>query len=374
MTKKEKIPATVRNTIWCKYIGELDYSKCFCCNHEPITRGNFECGHVISEKKGGKVHLDNLRPICSLCNRSMGIENMEHFMEKFGYEKNENWYGEPTMANMAGPALPGIDNKKVSNENHITNHIPIKPKPTKKISNSSINDIFVNKINKNKLIIFLDDLSLKQLQQLCLMLNLKHCGTKNKLKQRIITEKYTFSAITKKIHDIRKKKYFVECYRFEPCSDHDEHLPNCGRWVDCNNCKSFYHVNFTNDTLLNKLSNKKYISKFKKMRIIFDVDNIKCDVCDNISFMEEHDNEFYENEDDENDDMEYFLQKNYKVTNNDFDRIHKDDFVKHYQEFYNLNEITWKILINDVKRLGLEYDRMKQINNKRGVILGLIRK
>jgi phage/plasmid-associated DNA primase len=76
----------------------------------------------------------------------------------------------------------------------------------------------------------------------------------------------------------------------------------------------------------------------------------------------------------ENDDMARFLEENYEITENDANRIHKDDFLKHYQNYYNLNKLTWNTLINDVKRLGLEYDRMKQVNNKRGVILGLVRK
>jgi hypothetical protein len=103
MSKKEKIPAAVRNGVWHKYIGGLYYSKCFCCNFEPITKSNYECGHIVSEKNGGKVHLNNLRPVCSSCNKSIGTRNMEHFMEQYGFEKNENWYG--------------IDKKKISNDN-----------------------------------------------------------------------------------------------------------------------------------------------------------------------------------------------------------------------------------------------------------------
>lgn len=87
---KEKIPATVRNAVWIKYIGELHNAKCFCCNIEPITKGNFNCGHIISEKNGGKVHLDNLRPICCLCNSSMGVMNMFEFMEKYGFVNSDN--------------------------------------------------------------------------------------------------------------------------------------------------------------------------------------------------------------------------------------------------------------------------------------------
>jgi phage/plasmid-associated DNA primase len=76
----------------------------------------------------------------------------------------------------------------------------------------------------------------------------------------------------------------------------------------------------------------------------------------------------------ENDNMAQFLEENYEITDNDGDRIHKDDFLKHYQNYYNLNKMTWNTLINDVKRLGLKYDRTKRANNKKGAIIGLIRK
>ena len=76
----------------------------------------------------------------------------------------------------------------------------------------------------------------------------------------------------------------------------------------------------------------------------------------------------------QNDNMQQFIDEKYEITNNDSDRIHKDDFLKDYQLFFNLNKITWNNLINDIKRLGLSYDRLKKINNKRGVIIGLIRK
>lgn len=84
---KEKIPATVRNVVWSQYNGENAYGKCYCCNTENISKANFECGHVISEKNGGGITIDNLRPICGLCNKSMGICDMNIFMEKYGFAK-----------------------------------------------------------------------------------------------------------------------------------------------------------------------------------------------------------------------------------------------------------------------------------------------
>ncbi len=84
-TRHRKIPATVRNTIWKLHMGDENESKCCCCNIEPITKGNFECGHIISHVDGGKIQLDNLRPICGLCNKSMSTMNMIDFMKQYGY-------------------------------------------------------------------------------------------------------------------------------------------------------------------------------------------------------------------------------------------------------------------------------------------------
>jgi hypothetical protein len=37
-----------------------------------VTVFNFEAGHNIPESKGGPTTHDNLRPICSGCNKAMG--------------------------------------------------------------------------------------------------------------------------------------------------------------------------------------------------------------------------------------------------------------------------------------------------------------
>ncbi len=55
---------------------------------ENISVKNFDCGHIISEKNGGIVSLDNLKPICRLCNSSMSTNNMDDFIKKYGFDKN----------------------------------------------------------------------------------------------------------------------------------------------------------------------------------------------------------------------------------------------------------------------------------------------
>ena len=84
---KAKIPLPVKNTLWAKYFGENINGICQCCKTTPIHLTNFDCGHIISEKNGGLVHLDNLRPICRTCNSSMSIQNMDEYMRKYGFDK-----------------------------------------------------------------------------------------------------------------------------------------------------------------------------------------------------------------------------------------------------------------------------------------------
>jgi 5-methylcytosine-specific restriction endonuclease McrA len=82
--KKEKIPATLKNIVWHKYFETSLTGLCQCCKVENISKAIFDAGHIISEKNGGQVVLENLKPICKLCNSSMGKTNMDEFMKKYG--------------------------------------------------------------------------------------------------------------------------------------------------------------------------------------------------------------------------------------------------------------------------------------------------
>jgi hypothetical protein len=77
--KKKTIPKTIKNKVWDKYIGkEKGIGDCYVCSGE-IDSKNFECGHIVAESKGGKQTLENLRAICSCCNKSIGTMNMDVF-------------------------------------------------------------------------------------------------------------------------------------------------------------------------------------------------------------------------------------------------------------------------------------------------------
>ena len=86
--KKEPIPAAIKTLVWNKWNGEKEAEAgCYCCRVTTISMRHFHCGHVISEKHGGGVTIDNLRPICANCNLSMGSMNMMDFIERFGLHK-----------------------------------------------------------------------------------------------------------------------------------------------------------------------------------------------------------------------------------------------------------------------------------------------
>jgi hypothetical protein len=78
--RKKKVPTALRNQVWIQHFGEIFRAKCpttWCTNY--ITPFSFEAGHDIPESKGGPTVLENLIPICSMCNKSMG--NSHTFQE-----------------------------------------------------------------------------------------------------------------------------------------------------------------------------------------------------------------------------------------------------------------------------------------------------
>lgn len=71
--KKKPIPAAIREACWQKRCGRVFEHKCltpWCPN--IITVFDFQAGHDIPESKGGPTTVENLYPICSRCNQSMG--------------------------------------------------------------------------------------------------------------------------------------------------------------------------------------------------------------------------------------------------------------------------------------------------------------
>lgn len=83
---KKSIKPRVRREVWNTYIGEdVAVSKCMCCEDVKITQHQYICGHVVADCNGGTLEIDNLRPICAVCNDAMGHENMADYkLARFG--------------------------------------------------------------------------------------------------------------------------------------------------------------------------------------------------------------------------------------------------------------------------------------------------
>ena len=85
-SKKKSIPKVVKDLSWNKWVGEdVARTKCMCCGVNEIKMSSFHCGHVVAEANGGKLSIENLKPICSACNLSMGTENMDDFKARCGF-------------------------------------------------------------------------------------------------------------------------------------------------------------------------------------------------------------------------------------------------------------------------------------------------
>lgn len=80
---KEKIPKCVRNSVWRLYFKNKITGLCQCCKIEKISYASFHSGHIKSEKLGGSTSLENLRPVCMMCNLSMGQMDMNEFIKKY---------------------------------------------------------------------------------------------------------------------------------------------------------------------------------------------------------------------------------------------------------------------------------------------------
>ena len=82
-TEKSKISKKLKDEVWKTYYDNKEKTKCpiiECSN--IISKNSFHTGHIISEKNGGTLDIDNLHPICSECNMKMGCKNWYDYDKK----------------------------------------------------------------------------------------------------------------------------------------------------------------------------------------------------------------------------------------------------------------------------------------------------
>jgi len=83
--RKAYINRRLKKEVWLKYMGAVFYAQCYACNRELIDVFDCHYGHVTAEHVGGATNVDNLRPICSLCNQASSVRDMREFATSNGF-------------------------------------------------------------------------------------------------------------------------------------------------------------------------------------------------------------------------------------------------------------------------------------------------
>jgi 5-methylcytosine-specific restriction endonuclease McrA len=77
---RKPITKKLKRDVWTNTFGKVKEASCRCGT--TITLEISECGHIVSHAREGQTVIDNLRPICSKCNRSMGTRNMDEYFDE----------------------------------------------------------------------------------------------------------------------------------------------------------------------------------------------------------------------------------------------------------------------------------------------------
>lgn len=79
-SKRTNIPVKKRIEVWRKRNGKLMDGSCFVCK-SSLNYCDMECGHIVPFIYGGTCQVENLEPICKICNRDMGIVNLNEYIK-----------------------------------------------------------------------------------------------------------------------------------------------------------------------------------------------------------------------------------------------------------------------------------------------------
>ena len=94
--RSRNILPSITRKLWEKYFKISLIGECYCCKKE-IKKSNFRRGYKINKKNGGKLELENLRPICNECFTNIKELNIDEFMKKYKQKVNyleiplQNW-------------------------------------------------------------------------------------------------------------------------------------------------------------------------------------------------------------------------------------------------------------------------------------------
>ena len=73
---EKPVSKALKNRVWAKCVD----NQCAICKG-PITKKDFEAGHIDARSRRGKTDIDNLIPMCFDCNRKMGTRNAYEYRD-----------------------------------------------------------------------------------------------------------------------------------------------------------------------------------------------------------------------------------------------------------------------------------------------------
>jgi hypothetical protein len=86
---RAKITKFERYNVWEKRNGKMMEGCCYVCNNTLLFE-NMECGHIIPHVYKGTTTIENLEPICKMCNRDMGIMNLNEYKSIINRSQTDN--------------------------------------------------------------------------------------------------------------------------------------------------------------------------------------------------------------------------------------------------------------------------------------------
>jgi phage/plasmid-associated DNA primase len=119
-------------------------------------------------------------------------------------------------------------------------------------------------------------------------------------------------------------------------------------------------------TYLDKFKDPKYSLAFFKLLLPYCIDVLK-------TLQLKNEQKINQAKDicEDNDKMKQFIEATFERKNNNEDRIAKTSFLNAYRTFAEMPHVSFMNILNDIKRLGIEYARTLRLNNEKGCILGL---
>lgn len=129
------LPKRIREVVWNTYNGDIYSSKCYVswCNN-IINVFNYQVGHDIPESKGGTYDIDNLKPICSNCNLSMGNKwTIQEWGKLINPEKQDNKLSDKEQSDKEQSDKEQTD-KEQNNKTDLQVNTAITPETTSRIT------------------------------------------------------------------------------------------------------------------------------------------------------------------------------------------------------------------------------------------------